>query len=348
MKKGSLKITLYIFLFVLVFPFTLRAVEFREGRIKLVIQENTGRFSLYYLTDIKKETYEALFVDQDPRTSFLGILVDDKAYRMGESSAFRLRINTDSSARPAIVFDSAFLSVSEEFSFIRAGSGTLVDGLRIDIRVTNKGERQIPVGIRFLLDTKLGEGDGTPFSTDKRTIGSETLVEPKNGDQWWFSKNDSVGLMGNIQVTGIAPPDSIIFANWKRLNDAPWKSSVSPGRNFNYLPYSVGDSALCYYFDTKPLERGAERVVSILLAAASDQGFSSFGMAPENDVSRLLKESSATPSSTDLALRTDLITIRDLLQRIDALLAPGASISEDELTAMETVIRKLKDRNGIR
>jgi len=110
----------------------------------------------------------------------------------------------------------------------------------------------------------------------------------------------------------------------------------------------VGDSALCYYFDTKPLDRGAERVVSILLAAASDQGFSSFGMAPENDVSRLLNESSATPSSTDLALRTDLITIRDLLQRIDALLAPEASISEDELTAMETVIRKLKDRNGIR
>lgn len=348
MKKRTLKISVYIFLFVLLFPVTLGAAEFREGRIKLVLHENTGRFSLYYLTDIKKETYEALFVDQDPRTSFLGILVDDKAYRMGESSAFRLRINTDSSAKPALVFESAFLSVSEEFSFIRAGSGTLVDGVRIDIRLTNKGERQIPVGIRFLLDTKLGEGGSAPFSTDKRVIGSETLVSPKDGDQWWFSKNDTAGLMGSIQVPGVDPPESVVFANWKRLNDAPWKSSVSPGRNFNYLPYSVGDSALCYYFETKPLDRGAERVVSILLAAASDQGFSSFGMAPENDVSRLLNESSATPSSADLALRTDLITLRDLLQRIDALLAPGATVSEDELTAMETVIRKLKDRNGIR
>jgi hypothetical protein len=41
------------------FPF-LRE-HWKSGRaVKMVLHENTGRFSLYYLTDLKKERYEAL------------------------------------------------------------------------------------------------------------------------------------------------------------------------------------------------------------------------------------------------------------------------------------------------
>jgi hypothetical protein len=56
--------------------------------MKLIIHENTGRFSLYYLEDVRKNLYTPLFLVQDPRTSVLSILVNNKVYRMGEAAEF--------------------------------------------------------------------------------------------------------------------------------------------------------------------------------------------------------------------------------------------------------------------
>jgi hypothetical protein len=325
----------------------LTAAEIREGRVKLVLDQDTGRFSLYYLTDIKKERYESLFVDQDPRTSFLTLLVDDKTFRLGDTAAFRFRIVTDTE-KPAIVFESSSLSVTQEFTFIRSGNDGLADGIRMDVRIENRGELRVPVGVRFLLDTRLGEGSAAPFSTDAQSIAAETLITTAKADQWWFSRNEKLGLMGSIKIGGIAPPDSLHIANWKRLNDVPWKTNPSEGRNFNFLPYSIGDSALCYYFEPAPLERGATRSVSLLLSAAVDSGFASMGSAPEDDVSRLLKESVAVSASPELGLRTDLISVSDLINRIDRALSSDTPLSDEEITALETVLVRLKERNGLR
>lgn len=328
-------------------PAALGAVEVREGRIKLVLHEGTGRFSLYYLTDIKRERYESLFVDQDPRTSFLSLLVDDKTFRLGESTAFRFRLSAEG-AKPAIVFDSSFLSVSQEFSFIKSEGAALADGVRIDVRISNRGERQTQVGVRFLLDTKLGEGSPVHFSTDQRELRAETVISGTDSDRWWYSKSESAGLMGSISVEGASRPNAVHIANWKRLNDAPWKVSPSQGRNFNLLPFSVGDSALCYYFDPAPLARGGESVVSILLAAARDGGFGAPSVPAEDDVSRILRESAAAAASPELIIRTDLIALRDILDRIDRALAAGGTATEDELAAMEAILERMKGRHGAR
>lgn len=326
-------------------PAALGAAEIREGRIKLVLHENTGRFSLYYLTDIKRERYESLFVDQDPRTSFLAVLVDDKAFRLGESTAFRFRVSAEG-GKPAIVFESSFLSVSQEFSFIKSEGAALADGVRMDVRIGNRGERQTQVGVRFLLDTKLGEGNPVHFSTDQRELRAETLISGADSDRWWYSKTETAGLMGSIAVGGVPRPDAVHIANWKRLNDAPWKVSPSQGRNFNLLPYSVGDSALCYYFDPVPIARGGESVVSILLAAARDDGFGAPTAPAEDDVSRILRESATAAASPELTIRTDLIALRDLLDRIDRAIAEGGAATEDELAAMEAILERMKGRHG--
>jgi hypothetical protein len=328
--------------------FESEALEVREGRVKLVLHENTGRFSLYYLVDMKKERYESLFVDQDPRTSFVSLLLDDRPLRLGDTASLRCRAEKiEGGAR--FIFESAAVSVTQTFTFIRTAGATLADGIQVDIAAVNKGERESSVGFRFLLDTKLGEKKREHFSTDRRSITGEISLRPvADGDRWWFSRSDSIGLMGSLAIPKIQPPDSVHIANWKRLSDAPWKFTPSVGRNFNLLPYSIDDSAICYYFEPAPLARGAERRISVLLAAANDAGFSTVSTEVDAGLSRLLSASVEEAESPELALRTDLVTVRDLIERVDAAVAAGGTVSDEELAALETVIERLKERNGLK
>ncbi|HCM28351.1 MAG TPA: hypothetical protein DIC34_17785 [Treponema sp.] len=344
----SIKACCAAFLFVIASAYSVSAFEMQEGRIKLVVNESSGRFSLYYLVDLQKNKYEALFVDQDPRTSFLALLVDDRPQRLGETSAFRVRTEkTDASAR--ISFESSGLVVRQDFTFFKNAGSPLSDGVRIEISVENTSERELSVALRFLMDTKLGEKNPEPFSTDLRSIGAETLIVPaKDQDGWWYSKDAVLGIMGNIAVKDVRAPDSIQFANWKRMNDAPWKTEPSPGRNFNLLPYSIGDSALCYYFDPAPLARGAVRKETILLAVASNAGFTTPSAEKTDDLSRMLQSSVTSANAPELMLRTDLITVRDLLDKVNALLAAGGAVGDEELAALETVVARLKERSGIK
>ncbi|MFA6508728.1 MAG: hypothetical protein WCT14_21695, partial [Treponemataceae bacterium] len=218
----------YLILLALV-PLVSFALEVREGRLKLIIQESSGRFSLYYLTDIQKDRYEPLFVDKDPRTSFVSLLIDDRSHRLGDSTSFRFKTErTEGGAR--IVFESTTLVATQDFSFARLAGSTLADTLRIDFTLVNKSDRELNVGLRFVLDTNLAEKKTAHFKTDKNEITSETLLNMKNEtDAWWTTENDRVGLMGSINIPGHKAPDSIYFANWKRQNDAPWKAQSNPG-----------------------------------------------------------------------------------------------------------------------
>jgi hypothetical protein len=323
------------------------ALDLSNGRLKLTIHENTGRFSLYYLSDITQDRYTPLFVDQDPRTSFLAVIVNDRVYRMGEASAFRTRLG-GTAASPAIIFESSFLSVTQEFAFIRTAGSSLSNGVRMNIRVVNRGEQQARVGLRFLLDTSLGEGGSpAPFATDLRSLNSETLVEKNAPDRYWVSRNDRVSLMGSISAGVAEAPDLVHFGNWKRFNDTPWKVPYSAGRNFNYLPYSVGDSAVCYYFDPLPLTRGESRSVSIMLASEDERGFAAADTTGENELSRILADSDELLSREDNR-QTDAAALRDIISRIDGYLSSGLPVSDEELAAIELVITRLKARYGIR
>ena len=325
--------------------FSINALEIREGRLKLTIHENTGRFSLFFLSDIQKDRYESLFVDQDPRTSFVALLLDDRTHRLGESTTFRSRVErTDKGVK--VYFESATLNIVQEFVFLRTSEVALVDAVRIDLMMTNKSDREISVGARITIDTNLGEKNTDHFKTNTRNIQSETILTPaKDGDSRWITENEKFGLMGSIQEAGMSPPDSIHFANWKRLNDAPWKANVSVGRNFNLLPYSIGDSALSYYFDPKPIPRGADRTVSIMLGVSNPSGFGMAKSESNEGLSQLLQTSVVTAGSPELALRTDLISVRDLLSRVEIALKDSGSISDEELATLETITVRLRERN---
>lgn len=390
----------------------LAAAEFEDGRIKYVLDQSTGRFSLYYMTDVDRRVYEPLIWDRDKKTSFFSVSLDGTEYRMGSSSRFKMYLR-GTEIKPALVFESPMIAITQEFSFIRTASSGVSNGIRIDIKIENWGEKTVNVGARLLVDSFLGESANPNFRTDLRPIESELMIDASSRDQWWVSRNNKYGLMGSVFVEGIDPPTALHFANWKRLYDAPFKAEYVPTRNFNSMPFSIRDSAVCYYLDVMPLERWQTRNFTVLLAADDKYGFDvkkfttaiiekivnghveSIEVVPErNNTNQIAinapaagggnsavgtQQQAQNPDSpfvltpygravtpvTPVAplgppaggrggaimlpigpIRVDLMTLRELIYKVDEYIYFGTAISEEELRGMEMAITRLKSRYG--
>jgi hypothetical protein len=332
---------------------SLGALDFTNGRIRLSLNAGTGRFSLYYLTGFSPLKFEPLFSHQDPRTSLLTAYYNEKAYKLGENNNFKIRLDNNE-LRPALVFESSFLRVTEQFEFIKTGGSSASNGVKITFLVENTGSRRADVGIRFLLDTNLGEGrPGAPLLTDIKPLNGETVFDSLSPDKWWISGNDRLSLMGSLGAEAGAKPDLVHVANWKRLNDSPWKLRYSGGRNFNHSN-NTGDSALAYYFDPRRIQAGESFSVSLLLAANDPSGFIVYNVmstlepsVPEGEPQFPADPFAAESSPAISPLQADMNTLRDLLARIDHSINSDFQISEEELLRMEEEIARLRSRYGI-
>jgi hypothetical protein len=239
-----------------------------DGYIRLILNERTGGFSLYYRSDPQTMRYEPLFNSNDPLASFLSVYVDGNVYRLGSSRQFTTRIERYN-GDPAYIFESPFLKVIQVFTPIKTSSSQTANGVMITIMVRNTNTQRSSVGVRMLLDTNLGEGrKKIPFLTNLQVVSSETLLEGVTNERFWVSRGSKTSLMGSIvsPVEGFGKgPDFVHIANWKRLNDAPWKLTFSPGRSFNNLPHSIGDSAVCYYFGPDMLDKDKISTYTVFL-----------------------------------------------------------------------------------
>ncbi|MCL2175828.1 MAG: hypothetical protein FWB73_07270 [Treponema sp.] len=242
--------------------------EITDGFVRLVLFKNTGSFSLFYVPDTNHAVYEPLFISRTPKSSYLTLSVNGKIHRLGESNAFTSSIERYE-GNPALVFRSKNLTVTQVFSPVKTPNSPNANGIQISIIAENTGNDEISLGLKFLLDTELGERKGTlPFSTNSFNITSELLIDKEAGEKYWTSQNDLVSLMGSIMNpidTSAVIPDYVHFANWKRLYDAPWKLRPFEGRSFSFLPYSINDSAVCYFYEPVYLSGFNSRTYTIFL-----------------------------------------------------------------------------------
>jgi hypothetical protein len=357
---------LAVLVFCLALP--LFGAEYEDGFIRLVLNPLVGRFSLYYLTDPGRRKYEALFMDQDPRTSVLSLSCDNKIYRLGESEEFKIS-EGGSAAKPALVFESSFLTVTEEFSFISTGGSEAANGIEINFIIENKSRRRVRAGLRLLLDTKLGESTAGPFRTNDRVIQEETIFNAAGPDRYWISgAAEGPSLMGSISAVVERIPDSVHIANWKRLNDVPWSLELVQGRKFNNPPYSIRDSAVAYYYEPVQINREENASFSLFLASAERGGFSAVKPSEGLSVSVIeerpvfpeiqLDEPGANqiaagpearnilplPNTNPAIIRSDYYALQDIISRVEGYLQLGARMSDDELASIEQDLARIRSR----
>jgi hypothetical protein len=332
------------------------AADYIDGRIKLTLNESTGRFTLYYLTDEVLNRFEPLFSEQDNRTSSLAVMINEHIYKLGESPFFSIHVG-GVGTNPALFFESPWMIVTEEFTFISVNGQSETSGVRLTIRLENKGNTAIDAGARLLIDTKLGENataNANHFITNERSIHAETLLDKKSPDKWWFSRNVSYGLMGSVSTAYSTTADNVHFANWKLLNDAMWELPANR-RNFNNPPYSINDSAVSYVFNPQNLPAGEMIEYSILLAAADETGFAQVTFKQDR-MPRLSDSPGTAPlragdlrrSPEDETMRNDLAILSDLLTRLEEYREGRYMMSKEELANIELIINRIKDRYNIR
>ena len=353
-----------LFLAFFIVSLSLSASEINDGYLRLILNERTGSFSLSFLFDPAAMRYEALFNASAPSASFLSVSVDGRIYRLGESRTFRTGYER-SDGNPALVFESSFLKVREIFSPVKTANSPVINGVRITINVENTGTQRLSVGLRLLIDTYLGEGLGkVPFITNSQIITNETLIEGTSGERFWLSRGERVALMGSIlsPFNNSKPPDYVHIANWKRLNDVPWKLRYYEGRSFNNIPYSIGDSAVCYYYEPAALESGRSFTYTIFLttediswynaailpepvreAQRETQTETPRVMAPTIDFAAL--EAAASTEAAESNDDANFLLLLKLQAILDQFLAGEINLNEHDLTEIERSINRLRNRN---
>jgi hypothetical protein len=336
----------------------LPALDVADGRARLTLSEGIGRFVLSCQTRGSTGAYVPLLAAQDPRTTTLSIVVGNMIYRMGESSGFSEKAEkVPRGAR--FVWKSAFLQVTETFTFIAALDSDVSTGVRIDLSLRNLSEQDISVGARYLFDTYLGESGGTHFRTAALPqLSKELTLTPADKAAWWESPlagdPDGFGLQVMTSGPGLTVPDRLVFANWKRLSDSNWAYDTSSARTFSLLPYSVNDSAAAQYYDPRPIPRSGEATLTLAMGLYSKAGYSvnsaaPAASAPSADFSTGVRDSlfaGRNAANDAQAVRADLAAVNAILNELDSKIGTSAAVSPDELALIESALKDLQGRAG--
>lgn len=347
----------FIAIFILL-PVFLSGLTLEQGRMRLILHENNGRFSLYYLEDIEDDEYVSLLFERDPRTSSTGILLNNRVYTLGSSNNFSQKISKTSSGGK-ITWTSTQLTIQQSFSFVKSNPNGLADGVKIVTTVMNTSEEIQSVGIHKLFDTYLGEQrDSHFFTSDNEKLQGETgySLQPPN---YWVSpvRDDSEKFKGFISMlkgSGITLPDKVVFANWKRLSENLWNLQVQSKRNFNLLPYSINDSAVCQFYDPIKIAPGAERTVTSVIGAFTGSpistGATTAANETEEDGSDFEDMLSSTRTGDIKALHEmvneDLIAVNDIISQINSLLSFPEDITEEKIEVIERSLNNLSTKKN--
>jgi hypothetical protein len=356
-------------------------IDLTEGRLRVTLHDGIGRFSIAYLSNTRESAYSPLLVAQDPRTSLLSVVVGNKVYRMGEGTEFaQSSEKTADGAR--FIWKSSLLTITESFSFVSSSASTPADGVRIDLTIRNTSRQDLSVGARYLFDTYLGEASFVHFRTNTLTdVTKELALSGSALPLYWVSPlpNDpeELGLQVMTSGEGITVPDRVVFANWKRLSDASWSYTVSAARNFNLLPYSVNDSAVCQYYEPRTVAKGSELTLTVCLGKFNAAGFAL--RQPTPAAAPVVAAAAPTPEPAPVepapaqpapvtpepvpaaepaaptaqseaaaaavqAARADLAAVNALIAQIDGSIAAGRAVSQADIEQLRAAVAELKSR----
>ncbi|MFW5729268.1 MAG: hypothetical protein ACOCYG_06345 [Spirochaetota bacterium] len=335
-----------VILLCLVLASPVGAAEFQEGRLRLTLHEDVGRFSISYLRDLRREDYVPLFYAQDPRTSVISVTDGEQVHRLGDAGVFTLRTETEGDS-PAFLFRSSSLEVRQRFTFVSSPNARLANGVRMDLTITNTSERSADVGVRVLLDTHLSENRGEHFAVaGGRAIGSETALEPGASTPYWTSMSDryeDVGLQYMLSGSSVTVPERVVFANWKRLSDSRYDYTTRSGRSFSLLPYSINDSAVAVYYSQETVGPGASRTITTYLGNYDEAGFGDAGR--QSDLAGMLdSENVGEEPATEDALLQELVAVDDVMEEIDRLLANPEEASSEDIELINRLLDQLEAR----
>jgi hypothetical protein len=323
----------------------LSALEVQRGKVKLSVNEKTGRYVVWGAEDLVKPVWTPLFVSTDPSTTKWKLLVGEKgaekAFVLGDDPSFTTAVeSTPTGAK--VTWTGRALSTVLSFDFVLSANASAADGLRLALTVTNLAEATAKVGVRLVLDTNLGEKKDHFQLSNGDVVNGETKIDGALPD-FWTSRSPADGTPGLLVMAGKGGtvPSHLVFANWKRLDDAAWDVAYKANRDFSLLPYSFNDSAVAQYYDPQDLAPGSSRTILVVLGLTSAPTLAGARLASANPLDDLLKKN-VDPNLS--ALDQDLASLDTLLGQINAKLADPSHVGAEDLKLLLAALDQIEAR----
>lgn len=313
--------------------------EIKEGNIHLILNEKTGVFSLYYLLDPQSMYYEPLFNSRYRRATYSSVIVNRVIYDLG-SRYFPYRIGRHD-GYPAFVFESPSLRITQAFSPVTTANSNVVNGIMINFIIQSLDTKPQSVGLRMLIDTMLGERVGNDhFITDTMYINNETIIRDTDSERYWISRGRNVSLMGSITspIDQFAKvPDSVHFANWRRLNDSRWRLRTVNRRSF------LGDSAVSYLFEPDILEPGSTLTYTIFLTSEDIEWYNMAGQTDSQNVQIPVIDWDFIDETEVISRDIDFSALFAAQGLLNQFINGEIDLSEQDLLEIETIINRYRD-----
>jgi len=317
-----------------------------NGNIRLILNEKTGGFSLFYLAQADKTSarYEPLFNSADPDLSYASISVNGRVFRLGDRG-FRAKYERYN-GNPSFIFTSQNITVRQIFTPYKTPNSQNINCVMITFIIENTGNQDIAAGLRIILDTDLGDPRGrVPFITSSHIITRETLTQGNAGERFWISRGQNVSLMGSI-INPVNPaakaPDYIHFASFRRLNNSRWRLRYSPGRAFK------NDSAVCYIYEPENLRQGNSFTYSIFLSSEDISWYNSVnlrGIAVPREAPTLNIEAIVLEAISEAELNNEnpsMSVLLKLQELINNFISGGLYMNEQDLMEIEKVLERYR------
>ncbi len=345
--------------------------------VELLVNGMDGRYAIRTVEgspDRAEDNDKPLLYLQDiPETTFTTFRIDGNDYIYGNSYS-GLSMDggfTDTPVQEGMAIVSTWkaddVEIAQKLEMTDNVTSSDLGNVKISYTIKNTGTSTKTVGSRILMDTMLGDNDGSKVSLDGKTeISYETEV---SGDQipvYWRSVDSATSpkivSYGFLKGWGNNEPDRMIIAHWNALSLSKWDYTINPSRNIGSTlnDYQSADSAVALYWEPRAIEPGETVQVETYygLGNISSNDGSTFNlnvMAP----SKLTIEGDRykeNPFEIMMELDNSLSTSTELARVTAELLLPdGLELAEDEQSSRhfykinvggkETVSWKVKAQN---
>jgi hypothetical protein len=207
----------------------------------------------------------------NPSTSYLSLKVDDRVYTTwNDTLTVAVGLSQSSKTSASITYRSPQGVTIVQTYDLRDKV------LRVEQLIRNEDIQEHNVATRYLVDTQVGDNDGSPLYTSLTGVRTNetTLLNPTSRLVLAYDRLPTPSLLAT--VTLVRQPTRMVFAHWPRVTGFPdilpgmmprypFDYTTSPDVQFytpGYIRSPQSDSCLLLYYEVGKLVSGAQESVS--------------------------------------------------------------------------------------
>lgn len=224
-------------------------VQINNNVLRVTSDKQTGRFiteTLNGLPNKSSDDYQDLLYGnrfEGPETSYTSVRIDGEDYIYGNDYGF-LGLEGHYTTEPYVDYDTnSIISewsikdivITQRLTLMTNTKLSSIGNVYASYEIVNKSTISKSVGIRMLLDTKIGSvdspsltvpGDGFIYK-EKEYVGDEI-------PSLWYAYEKYITpqiiAMGSVSGDGLSKPDKLQFAAWGDVSQTKWDYQIDPNK----------------------------------------------------------------------------------------------------------------------